>query len=51
MTCTGGNTTTLTVNNIPKEMDGWKAVCLFSEGADNVNVMKVSEGGTITVTD
>ncbi len=28
VTCTGGHTTTLTVNNIPAEMNGWKAVCL-----------------------
>ena len=43
-----GNTTTFTVNNIPKEMDGWKAVCLF---VDAGNGMKVTEGGIITVTE
>ena len=48
VTTTGGNTTTFTVNNIPKDMDGWKAVCLF---VDAGNGMKVTEGGTITVTD
>ena len=48
VTTAGGNTTTFTVNNIPKEMDGWKAVCLF---VDAGNGMKVTEGGTISVTD
>ena len=48
VTTAGGNTTTFTVNNIPKEMDGWKAVCLF---VDAGNGMKVTEGGTITVTE
>ena len=48
VTTNGGNTTTFTVNNIPKDMDGWKAVCLF---VDAGNGMKVTEGGTITVTD
>ena len=48
VTTAGGNTTTFTVNNIPKDMDGWKAVCLF---VDAGNGMKVTEGGTITVTD
>ena len=47
VTTNGGNGTTFTVNNIPKEMDGWKAVCLF---VDANNGMKVTEGGTITVT-
>ena len=48
VTTAGGNTTTFTVNNIPKEMDGWKAVCLF---VDAGNGMKVTEGGIITVTE
>lgn len=48
VTTNGGNGTTFTVNNIPKDMDGWKAVCLF---VDAGNGMKVTEGGTITVTD
>ncbi len=30
----GGNSTTLTLSNIPVELNGWKAVCLFSN-ADN----------------
>jgi len=46
VTCTGGHTTTLTVNNIPAEMNGWKAVCLLWDAAGG---LKASEGGTITV--
>ncbi|MBR6114250.1 MAG: hypothetical protein IKQ10_03615 [Oscillospiraceae bacterium] len=48
LTTAGGNTTTLTVRNIPATMNGWSAVCLF---VDNANGMKVTEGGVITISD
>ena len=45
---TGGNSLTMEITDIPMELNGWKAVCLF---VDAGNGMKVNEGGTITVTE
>ena len=34
LTITGGNSTTMYLTNIPMELNGWKAVCLFSSATN-----------------
>ena len=43
---TGGNYLTLTLKNVPKELDGWKAACLFG---NDFNQTTLSEGAVIRV--
>ncbi len=53
---TGGNSTTLRLENIPAEMNGWKAVCLFSSSnnkwsyTDGTAVITVNAAATPTPT-
>lgn len=44
LTITGGNRTTLRLENIPAEMNGWKAVCLFSSAA---NLWSYTDGSAV----
>ena len=46
LACEGGDTDTLIIYHVPKEMNGWSAVCLF---IDADNGMFASEGAGITV--
>lgn len=41
---TGGNSTTLRLENIPIEMNGWKAVCLFSS---STNLWSYTDGSAV----
>ena len=46
LTCTGGDGTVLELSGIPTSLNGWYAVCLFT---DENGGMKASEGAKITV--
>ena len=46
--CEDGDTDVFIVYNIPKEMNGWYAVCLFTDSKDG---MLASDGAKITVKD
>ena len=46
LACEGGDTDTLIIYHVPKEMNGWSAVCLF---IDADNGMFASEGAGIAV--
>ena len=52
LTITGGNSTTMYLTNIPMELNGWKAVCLFSSATnlwsytDGTAVITVSAAAT-----
>ena len=54
LTITGGNSTTMYLTNIPMELNGWKAVCLFSSATnlwtytDGTAVITVNAAATPT---
>lgn len=54
LTITGGNSTTMYLTNIPVELNGWKAVCLFSSATnlwtytDGTAVITVNAAATPT---
>ena len=54
LTITGGNSTTMYLTNIPLELNGWKAVCLFSSATnlwtytDGTAVITVNAAATPT---
>ncbi len=46
--CEDGDTNTLILYDIPREMNGWYAVCLFTDGSGG---MLASDGALLTVMD
>ena len=48
LVCTGGDTDTLSLSAVPGALDGWQAVCLFTDAAGG---MTVSDGAELRVTE